>query len=350
MSNVNTPHKETLCSAVLDTTLAYQEKGYFPSAAVTVFTGQDTLCELAVGDATPQTVFDVASLSKIATATQVLLAIDQGRAALSDGILAHLPELAQDDLLRERLADVTLEKLLTHTSAIVEWYPFYAETGDFASVLHTALARYAPVQGMVYSDLNFMLLGKLLEKLSGLPLDQCTVKNLTEPLSLGRLTYRPDPAWDIAPSCYGNPIEEEMCCERGIAFDGWRPHTPVRGEANDGNAYYYFGGAAGSAGVFADIAAYRKLGQFHLATKSPLLIHAQEECAPTRGLGWQVSDMYPDGCGHTGFTGTSIYISRKLDLGVVTFTNRLFFPEKNLNMTNDYRRALHRAVAELFPV
>ena len=350
-TNMSAQHNQKtarLRRVVEETLRTYADRGYFPSAAVSVFTADETLCEASLGSATPDTVFDVASLTKIATATQVLLRIDQGELSLSDGVLLHLPELAGDPLLSERLSGVTLFSLLTHTSGIVDWDPFYAETGSFAKVLHTALAKYPPVSGAVYSDLNFMLLGKLLERKSGLPLDACLDEHLVKPLSLGRMTYRADPAWDIAPSCYGNPIEEEMCLARGISFDGWRDHTAVRGEVNDGNAFYYFGGAAGSAGIFADIHAYRRLCQFYLRAASPLLLQAQTECVPGRGLGLQVGDMYPDGCGHTGFTGTSIYFSRKLGIGAVAFTNRLFFPHPNPNPTNDFRRALHRALAELF--
>ncbi len=337
-----------LGNAVDTLTREFAGRGYFPSAAVRVFTGDRLLYAATWGDVREDTLFDVASLTKIATATQVLLLADQGALRLTDGILRLLPELGEDGFLKERLAAVTLHSLLTHTSGIVDWYPFYAEKGDFVHVLGIALQRYGPVSGMVYSDLNFMLLGKAIERATGMPLAESLQKLLVEPLGLGKMTYNPDKAWDLAPSCYGNPIEESMCKERGIAFSGWRPHEPVYGEANDGNAHYRFNGVAGSAGIFANAEAYQRLCQFHMNTKSPLLLSAQEEHAPGRGLGWQRGDMYPEGCGHTGFTGTSMYLSRKLNVGVVAFTNRLFFKEPNPNPTNDYRRALHQAVTALF--
>lgn len=325
----------------------YHRQGYFPSGVVRVFSATETLCEACIGGVTQDTVFDVASLTKIATATQILLLMDQGKLSLEDDILTRLPQLAEDALLRSRLAKVTLRQLLTHTSGIVDWYPFYAEKGSFAQVLSIALSRYGPVEGMVYSDPNFMLLGKVLEATAGQPLDVALGGSLVQPYSLGRMTYHPDPAWDIAPSSYGNPIEEDMCRQRGIAFSGWREHTPLRAEANDGNAYYYFDGVAGSAGIFADAAAYQKLCQLYLTTPSPLLLRSQEKWAPTRGLGWQRGPMYPDGCGHTGFTGTSLYLSRSAGLGVVAFTNRLFYEAPNPHPTNDFRSALHHAVFKL---
>ncbi|MDL2318833.1 beta-lactamase family protein [Eubacteriales bacterium OttesenSCG-928-A19] len=349
MNNRHVPDTRALREAVAETAESFHRKGYFPSAVISVFTPDAECCRVTVGGARADTVYDVASLTKIATATQVLRLIDAGCLSLDDGILDVLPALSEHPILADRLRDVTVASLLTHTSGIVDWYPFYVEKGDFARVLAIALERYGPVEGMVYSDLNFMLLGKAIEACrGGLPLEECLRRELVAPLSLGRMTYRPDLAWDIAPSSYGNPIEESMCAERGLRFDGWRPHAPVRGEANDGNAYYYFGGVAGSAGIFADVDAYRALGQYHLNAGSPLLHEAMREQAPTRGYGWQLGEMYPQGCGHTGFTGTSIYLSRALGVGVVAFTNRLYYPEANPNATNDFRRALHERVAGLF--
>jgi CubicO group peptidase (beta-lactamase class C family) len=324
----------------------YRARGFFPSAAVRVFAADRTICRVEAGDAGEDTVFDVASVTKIVTATQVLLAVDKGMLRLTDGILEVMPELAECSILKKRLSEVTIYKLLTHTSAITAWYPFYAERGDFARVLSIAMERYGPVEGVVYSDINFMLLGKVLEAVYAKPLEDCLGENLATPLELGKMTYRPDLKWDIAPSCYGNPVEEAMCRERGIVFTGWRAHEPVRGQANDGNAYYYFGGSAGSAGVFATVEACEKLCRYLMKTEISVLADAQAQHEPTRGLGWQIGEAYPRGCGHTGFTGTSVYISRKLNLGVVAFTNRLFFPWENPNDMNEFRCALHRAAVD----
>ena len=84
-------------------------------------------------------------------------------------------------------------------------------------------------------------------------------------------------------------------------------------------------------------------------TSDPLLIEAQREQpgAPGRGLGFQMGISYPHGCGHTGFTGTGIYFSSACGIGVVSFTNRLFYPEGNTQQTWEFRRALHEAVFAL---
>ena len=329
----------------------YSSAGYFPSACVRVFNRRGTLAAASVGEAGEDSVFDVASLTKIATSTQVLLSIRRGELSLKGKIAEYLPEIGADPILRARMETIDLFQLLTHTSTLPAWYPFYTCRGeDFFRALKTALAHTEPTEGVVYSDLNFMLLGKLLEQIRGKPLERCLREDLAEPLELGRIGYRPDPGWPIVPSSYGNPIEEGMCRERGLSFDGFRPaDRPVRGEVNDGNSWYYFRGIAGHAGIFATAEAYERLCRFYMNTEDPLLVGALREQpgAPGRGLGFQTGISYPHGCGHTGFTGTGIYFSREADIGVVSFTNRLFYPFENENETWEFRRVLQEAVYAL---
>ena len=329
----------------------YRHAGYFPSACVRVFNRQETLAAACVGEAMEDSVFDVASLTKIATATQVLLAVRRGELSLDGTLTDYLPETGEDPFLRSRLESVSLYRLLTHTSSLPAWYPFYTCRGEsFLQALKTALQHTAPSEGVVYSDLNFMLLGKILERIRGKSLDRCLREDLAEPLALGRIAYLPDPAWPVVPSSYGNPIEEDMCRERGLSFDAFRPaDRPVRGEVNDGNSWYYFGGVAGHAGIFATAEAYEKLCRFYMNAADPLLEEAQREQAgaPGRGLGFQTGISYPHGCGHTGFTGTGIYFSREADIGVVSFTNRLFYPRPNENETWEFRRVLQEAAYAL---
>jgi len=338
----------SMLSVIRDVTERYREAGYFPSACVRVFDKQGDIAVYCAGDCRENSLFDVASLTKIATATRILLWIDEGKLHLDDTMEALFPEIAADDDLQKRLEGVTLFQLLTHTATITPWFPFYCQKGgDFWQVFRYALEHTERVNGMEYSDLNFMLLGKLCERLSGMTLENCLQEKLVKPLGLGRMTYRPDQKEDIIPSSYDNRIEMDMCRERNIAVDGWRPlHTPVRGTVNDGNAHYFFDDVAGHAGVFADTDAYARLCRFYMNTDRPVMKLAQKEQpgAPTRGLGLQTGVMYPHGCGHTGFTGTSIYFSTEYNIGVTAFTNRLYFDRKNPNMTGDFRRALHEAV------
>ena len=343
--------QDRLQREITDITERYRAAGYFPSASVRVFNEKETLCAYSAGEAREDSLFDVASLTKIATATQVLLLISQGKLRLHGWIGEYLPPIDEDAYLRQRLQGVDLYRLLTHTSSIVDWYPFYARRGeDFYTVLKYALQHTEPTEGMVYSDLNFMLLGKLLERVQQKPLRECLRQDLAEKYGLGRMTYHPDPTLPIVPSCFGNPIETEMCRERGIAFDGFRPlGVPVRGTVNDGNSHYYFHDEAGHAGIFADAPAYQKLCQMYMNTADPLLMEAQREQpdAPGRGLGFQTGTSYPHGCGHTGFTGTSIYFSREHRVGVVAFTNRLYYRPISNELVGEFRRALHEAVFAL---
>ena len=342
---------QRLQRVIRDLTERYRAAGYFPSACVRVFSDRETLASVCVGDAREHSLFDVASLTKIATTAQLLRLAGAGELALETPVTACLPPLRADPWLRERLAGVTLYRLLTHTSSLPAWYPFYTRRGeDFYDVLKYALQHTERTEGAVYSDLNFMLLGKVLEEKRGKPLARCLREDLAEPLGLGNITYLPPTDADVIPSCYGNPIETRMCAEQGLRFDGFRPREePVRGQANDGNCFYYFGGVSGHAGIFADAEAYERLCRYFMRTDAPLLLEAQREQpgAPGRGIGFQTGLSYPHGCGHTGFTGTGIWFSRSCRVGAVSFTNRLFYPQENENATWEFRRVLHEAVFAL---
>ncbi len=340
---------EQLRQALQDLTQRYREAGYFSDASVRVFDSRETLFALSAGNAAEDSWFDVASLTKIATATQVLFLIRDGRLRLDTPIMQELTEIRANPYLKEKMGGITLRRLLTHTSGLPAWYPFYTARGeDFYAVLQTAIEREGPTTGMVYSDLNFMLLGKLLERVRGKNLQDCLREDLVEPYGLGGMTYLPDPSLDLIPASYGNPIERGMCAERGLSFDGFRPDdSVVRGEVNDGNTWYYFGGVSGLAGIFAQPEAYARLCRLYMQTADPLFLEAQREQpgAPTRGFGLQTGLSYPHGCGHTGFTGTGIYFSRELDIGVVSFTNRLFVQKPCEGQIWEYRRVLHEVVA-----
>ena len=348
---MSTTYDGRLQRAIRDIAERYQAAGYFPSACVRVFNQDETLAVACVGEAEESSLFDVASLTKIATATQVLHLIEKGKLSLLALVLDALPPLQNDVFLARRFEGITLYQLLTHTSTLPAWYPFYSRQGeDFYIVLKYALQHTEPTKGMVYSDLNFMLLGKILEHTQRKPLENCLREDLVKPLGLGNMTYLPDKSLSIIPSCYGNPIETQMCADRNIPFDGFRPLSlAVRGEANDGNCFYYFHGVSGHAGIFADAPAYERLCQYYMKTAVPLLIEAQKEqpAAPGRGIGFQTGLSYPHGCGHTGFTGTGIYFSREYNIGVVSFTNRLFYPHENENATWEFRRVLHEAAFAL---
>ncbi|MCF0135336.1 MAG: beta-lactamase family protein [Lachnospiraceae bacterium] len=348
--------------SVLDRiTEEYRSKGYFPSAVISVFDDKNTLYRKAYGEnllpdgtisaVDERTAFDMASCTKICTSTQILLLIDEGKLRLEDRITRILPEIKSRKNLYARLRSVTIYQLLTHTSGILDWYPFYTQKGkDFFDVFESFIGNTEIVDGMEYSDMNYMLLGLVIAKVKGKPLDAC-LEDLRIALGAGRLAYRMEQGQDrdnMAPSCYGNSIEERMVAQRGLSFEGWRSKDqPVIG-CNDGNTHYFFDDVAGLAGISAEADAYERLCRLYLTTESPLLLRSMTEQEPERGLGWQVGEnLYPEGCGHTGFSGPWIYVCRKHNFGVVTLVNRLAYPTEHGTNTGDYRRAIAAAVHEM---
>ena len=324
----------------------YRQRGYYPSAVCQVFDGTHTLYHRAFGAVSPDTWFDLASVSKIICTTMLLFAMEEGRLAPEDRVLDLLPAEAPGPITRERLRETTVLQLMTHTSGIVPWYPFYTDGRDFYTVLEHVLDTTPPEPGMAYSDLNFMLLGLIFQQVTGLTLREGLDLYFREKLGIGEISYGPfDPAL-AAPSCYGNQIEQRMCAERGLTFDGWRPNgVEVRGTCNDGNAYYYWHGASGHAGVFATADALTRLCQFYMNTAKPAFVRAMEETVCGRGLAFDKRDVFPEGCGHSGFTGTSMWISRTHGLGAVILTNKFYRTQgEPPGNSNEFRRAVHYAL------
>ena len=326
----------------------YSLRGYYPTAVCRVFNARETLCRFAVGDATPDSWFDLASVSKIVCATMIFFLMDEGRLAPEDPVLPYLD--GTGEVTRRRLAGVTLRHLLTHTSGIVPWYPFYADGRPFFTVLEHVLSTTPAEEGMAYSDLNFMLLGVIFSRVSGLSLREGLERYIRQGLGIKEMAYGPVDASLCVPSCFGNQIEKEMCRERGLHFDGWREDgVSVRGTCNDGNAFYYWHGASGHAGVFATADALTRLCQFYMNTAKPAFVRAMEETVCGRGLAFDKRDVFPEGCGHSGFTGTSIYFSRAHDIGAVLLTNRLCRTSQEPANMQDVRRALHYALLDREP-
>lgn len=324
----------------------YKNRGYFPSAVCAVFTRDGTLFTVCVGDVKENTWFDLASVSKVVCATMALHLMEEGRLSPETPVLSVLPLDLPGAATRKRLSRVTVRMLMTHTSGIVPWFPFYCDGRGFFAVLERVLSETPAQQGMAYSDINFMLLGLIVCHLTGRTLRENLDVYIRQPLGIHTMAYGPvDPAL-CAPSCYGNQIEQAMCAQRGLSFDGWRENgVAVAGSCNDGNAHYYWQGVSGHAGVFADAAALTALCRYYMNTGRPRFIQAMEETVHNRGLGFDKSDAFPEGCGHSGFTGTSIWFSRERNIGAVILTNKYFRRDGAApGNTNDVRRAVHYAL------
>lgn len=293
--------------------------------------------------------FDLASLTKVVgTTTSLMVLADRGLLRIDDPVYKYLPGF---DTGAKR--EITLRHLLTHTAGLYEWYPLFYKSAHRDSTIR--LVESLPLRFPVgkqrrYSDLGFMLLGAIVEKVSGMPLDLFEEENVFKPLGMAHTTYNPlqhGRSTDIAATSLGNPYEYRMTHDSSLGFlipgldpqswDGWR-HYVLRGEVNDGNAWYSSEGISGHAGLFSTVGDIQRLVDMLLNKGmignrrfiSPAVIG--EFLTPDsfhNGLGWMMDPTNsfmkngPAGTfGHTGFTGTSITVVPEYHVSVILLINR----------------------------
>ena len=270
---------------------------------------------------TADTIFDLASLTKcIATTTSVMKLVQEGKVRLNDPVVAYLPEFGKNGK-----HDITVRELLTHFSGLPEDLDLKAawKGRDVAyQMVMDAKPEFAPGSRFLYSDINFEALGFLVEKVSGMSLNEYAAKNVFEPLGMKETRYLPPAEWlpRIAPTEY----DEDNHMLRGTV------HDPTARR---------MGGVAGHAGLFStaddlSIFAQDMLTGFHVLTPLTVEKMSTPQQPPTaaslRGLGWDIDspfstnrgEFYPIGSfGHTGFTGTSIWIDPVTNSYVILLTN-----------------------------
>lgn len=313
----------------------------------------------------PSTLFDLASLSKLFTATAILRLVSLGRLSLGEKVSGLYRRFSRSLGLEEGLlprlerglGEIDLAALLSHSSGIHYWHPFYASQGrPFESILAEVLEAHPPTGQVVYSDLNFMILGRLVEGLSGKPFQDAMRDLVISPLGLGRTSYG-KPLGSAAPTEFGNRIERSMVAGLGLSFDGWRDESvAIQGEPDDGNCHYYFHGAAGHAGVFSGPGDLCRLGLLYLhaglSDGKPFLdpalaSEAMRDRGGGRGLGFQLGENYPGGgAGHTGFTGTYLHVNEGSGLVIALLASRLHEP-RPVDI-NPVRREFSRIALSLF--
>lgn len=283
---------------------------------------------------TPDTLFDLASLTKpLVTAPGIMLLQERGMLNIADPLAKFLPEFGNT-----AIGDLTLEELLRHRSGLPDTLEIAEEEGRAAleraqhgEDVKSAYLRQipglmptAPRKDFVYSDLGYILLAVVIERVSGLPLNEFAQREIFMPLGMTRSGFRPAPG---------------SVCARA-----WRWC-----EVNDNTAYYYLGGVAGSAGAYAtalDVARFAQMilnngmiqdGSGHTVRFLQAASVAAMTSDPShddnrRGLGWDIDTRYscaprgtlPKGSfGHTGFTGTSLWIDQDTGLFVVILTNEV---------------------------
>lgn len=297
----------------------------------------------------PDTRYDLASLTKVvATLPSVLKLVADGAVDLDDPVSRFFSGAG---LFQERsLADVPVRALLAHVSGLPAWRPLYAQPADrraaLAAVFHTSLEH--PVSTVVYSDLGFMLLGAIVERVAHERLDAFAAREVFAPLGMHATGFGP---------VSGVPVAATEDC-------GWRDRV-LEGEVHDENATVW-DGVAGHAGLFGtagDLARYAHawLTQDERLAPAPLLATCTAEAAVAadgarRGLGWVLAHEGSfggpgaRGYGHTGFTGTSLWIEPDGGVATVLLTNRVHPRRGSPAGVHALRSDVHAAVRAAFGV
>jgi len=336
------------------------DRGTFPGAQYVIGEAGAITAEGALGlavaqpdriPATLDTIYDLASLTKpLVTALLIVKFAERGLIDLEAPSAEYLSELDE-----EGKRHLTVRQLLTHVSGFPNWRPIYLEARDRDDVA-ASLARIPtphPAK-LLYSDLNYVLLGVLLERITGERLDRLAAREIFEPLNLKRTMFNP-PAnlkLEIAATECGQVFEHgnadaELAAQGQFEVDlrvpvagfyRWREKV-IWGEVHDGNAHF-MGGVAGHAGLFSTARdVFRIANQFLTGSKlfkPETLLLFRTNFTPgqdtARSMGWILAatpdcsagpSLAPTGMGHNGFTGGSVWMDPDKRRALVLLTNRV---------------------------
>ena len=306
--------------------------------------------------ARPDTIFDLASLSKLFTAVAAMQQVEQGRLDLHQRVAHYLPEFAQNGK-----AEITVEQLLTHTSGLVGFikmweHPEATNAAERVKLLYALAPLGPPGSKYIYSDLNMIALQQIVERLSGESLDRYVAAHITGPLHMADTGY--NPALEKLPRVAATEYEEGPRIHRGL----------VRGSVHDENAWS-LGGVSGNAGVFStahDLAIFAQMilnggryGGVRILGPATVLdmvsLHTAGLFDPhggsaDRGLGFELNAHYYMGplaslasAGHTGYTGTSLVIDLKKKSFLILLTNAVH----PVRLTRNIRRMRESLATDL---
>jgi CubicO group peptidase (beta-lactamase class C family) len=335
-------------------------EGLFSGAAYVIGTPDEVLEAGAIGttareegaEVSPETVWDIASLTKPIVAIQAMVLAQEGYLRLADPIARFLPSYRHSDK-----ADISLFQLLTHTSGIPGQQPLYQTCATRPQLLEAVRAlplSFAPGSEVEYTSQGFMIVGQILESVAAESLDTLLANGILAALEMPTTVFCPPADWEprIAAT--------ELCPWRGRL---------VKGSVHDENAEV-LGGVAGHAGLFSTAADLARLGQALLgggeiagrrvldAEIVAAMAKPRTDHLPLRRcLGWQGADR--SGCpvgssvsrtsyGHTGFTGTSLWIDPERRLFAVLLTNAVH-PHRRPNGLRPLRCRFHDAAFALGP-
>ena len=322
------------------------EQGAYPTAAVAVGIGDHTFLKRTYGSCRDTTLFDMASVSKILSATMIAFRfLEDGLLRLYDTVGYFFPDAPDDK------KNITILQLMTHTGGFTPHFYLSDYASDPTDALRVILdypLAQVPGSDPSYSCMGYILLGGILERIGGMPLDQLAEKYVFAPLGMAHTTYRP--FGDIAPTETDPATGKPLC-----------------GIVHDENARF-LNGISANAGVFSDLndmITFTKMlatggrlesGAHYLSPAT--LIAALQNRTPDsrgeyRGLGFNLARspanflgdlMSPRAYGHTGFTGTSIAVDPDTGLWVVLLTNRVCPTRANTQFVR-MRSLIHNAAA-----
>jgi beta-glucosidase-like glycosyl hydrolase/CubicO group peptidase (beta-lactamase class C family) len=295
-----------------------------------------------------ETMFDLASVTKVIATTSALMKLyDEGKLALDDKVTKYIPEFGSNGK-----ENITIRNLLVHNGGLPAFKQLYRTVKTPAELLDSVYRTeliYKPGDSTIYSDFDFIVLGKIIETITSEPLNEYVRKSFFSPLKLDRTMFTPPhDLWsNIAPTEYDSVLRKSI----------------VRGTVHDENAYA-IGGVSGHAGLFSDasdLAVVMQMllnggsyaGRQYIKPATIKLFTAKQDSRSTRALGWDTKTVNGystagslfsgQSFGHTGFTGTSVWADPARNLFVIFLTNRVN-PTRANDKIKAVRPALHDAV------
>ncbi len=301
------------------------------------------------------TLFDLASLTKVlVTTTATMMLVERGEFRLDQPVAYYVPAFAE-----QGKGDITLRQLLTHQSGLPAWRDFTQTTTDYQGVIDEICEiepKYAPGVRYLYSDLNMILLGEVIRRVDGRTPDVFAEEEIFGPLGMNETGFNPE----------GAKAQSAAATTAAAERPGVPAGTMLVGRVHDENAAL-MDGVAGHAGLFStadDLAVFAQMmlnggiyGETRLLGPLTVELMTREQLRVNstvrRGLGWDLhSDEFctsgdllsTEAYGHTGFTGTSLWIDPTNDLFVIFLTNRVH-PDGRSRSFNEVRARIHNVVA-----
>jgi len=349
-------------------------KNYFPGAQLIVGDDDKIIYEKSFGNftydefspaVTDESVYDLASLTKvIATTSAIMKLYQESKIDINDKVVKYIPEFANNGK-----ENINILNLLLHNSglkAFIPFYKYYSSKEEVINAIYNAELDYEPDTKFVYSDLNAILLGFIVEKVSEQSLDKYCKENIFEPLGMRSTTFLPD-----------DKMMERIPPTENDTY--WR-NRQLKGEVHD-EAASILGGVAGNAGLFSNAEDLYKFMRVLLNNGNyynPYSRGLKEEklfepeyvslftkrftevfYTNSRALGWDTKpdvltskyrmpcgELISDNCfGHTGYTGTSIWCDRDRKLIIIFLTNRVY-PSRDNEGIREVRPDIHNAAIE----